>query len=851
MHNPVNGHYSVIEMYSASNTLIKNFRITDGKGTWIGGNDGPNGDNYCGGGIYMNRWNWQNDENPFTPQLENLIIEGNSAGYGGGIFSRRAAPKIINCIIQNNSSTSEEYGWNGVDGGGLYFMQSPNNEWTEIRNTKILSNTAHRAGGVKFLQNGDKILIENVLVSGNHSETGPGGIYSFDSKISMINSTVADNHTDHSEYPGGVYASNYGKANIVNSIISQNVPFNLGVGSNDNNLDTVYVSHSLVTGGQSNVATMGVGILDWVAGNIDAVVDFDDDYSLLGYSLGIGSGSQSGRVGGWVYSAPTIDINGSLRPNPAGSEPDMGAFESPLGIAEYRFVVDSVYFVHGDTALLQIRNISVSPLDSIELKISGFQGYLDFVDIVMDSSTSFGANGWVASYNNTDTLLINASAGSAPISSSGILFKLRLAIPSTLESQFLPITITDFTGNADYTALSVESGGVQVVWGPTVGFATSTTIGDYPLTVSFTDTSVNGTFPIESWSWSFGNDSTSNDQNPEYTYLYPGMYDIELRVEDEFGLADSITYQDLIEIDIVYGDVSFNTNVQAYDATIILRHVVGLETLDSLQLEVGDVSLDLTISALDASYVLQYVVGLIDDLPFLPIQTQISTGDLTMEDMGAVPGMTIDIPIHISNDQNIQGLMGTLNYDPAMLSLDTLIFSDYLDGYLVEYNEINPGEVIVAASGNNPNAQSGLLANVNFEVLEGFTDETTVSITNVRLNEQEPVEVSTEMTISYVLGIDDAAIPDVYALHQNYPNPFNPITRINYDLPEDALVNITIYDMMGRQVKTLINSEQTAGYRTIRWNGTNYLGQTVSAGLYMYVIQAGDYRKTRKMVLLK
>jgi hypothetical protein len=213
--------------------------------------------------------------------------------------------------------------------------------------------------------------------------------------------------------------------------------------------------------------------------------------------------------------------------------------------------------------------------------------------------------------------------------------------------------------------------------------------------------------------------------------------------------------------------------------------------------------------------------------------------------------MTIDIPIHISNDQNIQGLMGTLNYDPAMLSLDTLIFSDYLDDYLIEYNEINPGEVIVAASGNNPNAQSGLLANVNFEVLEGFTDETTVSITNVRLNEQEPVEVSTEMTISYVLGIDGAAIPDVYALHQNYPNPFNPITRINYDLPEDALVNITIYDMMGRQVKTLINSEQSAGYRTIRWNGTNYLGQTVSAGLYMYVIQAGDYRKTRKMVLLK
>jgi len=64
-------------------------------------------------------------------------------------------------------------------------------------------------------------------------------------------------------------------------------------------------------------------------------------------------------------------------------------------------------------------------------------------------------------------------------------------------------------------------------------------------------------------------------------------------------------------------------------------------------------------------------------------------------------------------------------------------------------------------------------------------------------------------------------------------------------------VNITIYDMMGRQVKTLINSEQSAGYRTIRWNATNHIGQPVSAGLYLYVIQAGDYRQTKKMVFLK
>ena len=105
--------------------------------------------------------------------------------------------------------------------------------------------------------------------------------------------------------------------------------------------------------------------------------------------------------------------------------------------------------------------------------------------------------------------------------------------------------------------------------------------------------------------------------------------------------------------------------------------------------------------------------------------------------------------------------------------------------------------------------------------------------------------------INFHLGIDGVSIPDVYALHQNYPNPFNPTTQIKYDLPEDAMVSITIYDLMGRQVKTLVNSSQTAGYRSIQWNATNNEGQPVSAGLYLYTIQAGKFRQTKKMVLLK
>jgi len=102
-----------------------------------------------------------------------------------------------------------------------------------------------------------------------------------------------------------------------------------------------------------------------------------------------------------------------------------------------------------------------------------------------------------------------------------------------------------------------------------------------------------------------------------------------------------------------------------------------------------------------------------------------------------------------------------------------------------------------------------------------------------------------------VLSIDEEAIPEVFALHQNYPNPFNPTTQIKYDLPEDAMVSITIYDIMGRSIKSLVNSNQSAGYRSIQWDATNNLGEPVSAGMYIYTIQAGEFRQTKKMVLLK
>ncbi len=97
----------------------------------------------------------------------------------------------------------------------------------------------------------------------------------------------------------------------------------------------------------------------------------------------------------------------------------------------------------------------------------------------------------------------------------------------------------------------------------------------------------------------------------------------------------------------------------------------------------------------------------------------------------------------------------------------------------------------------------------------------------------------------------ETADPGVFVLHQNYPNPFNPITTLSYILPEKSYVNITIYDMLGREVKKLVSGELVSGYHKAIWDATNDDGNPVSAGVYLCQIEAGEFVQTRKMLLLK
>ena len=90
-----------------------------------------------------------------------------------------------------------------------------------------------------------------------------------------------------------------------------------------------------------------------------------------------------------------------------------------------------------------------------------------------------------------------------------------------------------------------------------------------------------------------------------------------------------------------------------------------------------------------------------------------------------------------------------------------------------------------------------------------------------------------------------------FALYQNYPNPFNPITTIRYDVPQVEHVRLIVYNLLGREVVTLVDKQKEAGRYSVLWNGTNKFGQPLSSGVYIYRIVSPSFTKTHKLVLLK
>ena len=289
-----------------------------------------------------------------TAFLCGFTITNGDGGYGGGGISISGSPLIEDCIIQNNSATR---------GGGIYVAGSPT-----IKNNTIQNNSVTIAGG-GIISYGGEMVIQNNLISQNHSDVYGGGIHiEFSGFIEITNNLISANSSQcggaicfNAENAGGIIKNNLvieniaeylhsdfsyltGNHELINNTFAYNVVDSIGMGFGSrcnavliNNIIWENADEEIKVYPETNVDVRYCDVQGgWEGeGNIDSDPLFvnpdEEDFHLQDTSPCIGAGIDEIEINGTWYYAPLFDIEGNPRPDPAGSMPDMGAYENPLG----------------------------------------------------------------------------------------------------------------------------------------------------------------------------------------------------------------------------------------------------------------------------------------------------------------------------------------------------------------------------------------------------------------------------------------------------------------------------------------------------------------------------------------
>lgn len=282
------------------------------------------------------------------------------------------------------------------------------------------------------------------------------------------------------------------------------------------------------------------------------------------------------------------------------------------------------------------------------------------------------------------------------------------------------------------------------------------------------------------------------------------------------------------------GDVTGDVTVSPEDATLVLQHTVKLEGVFPL-MELDSTAADVTgngdISAFDASWILQKTVGLRDNLgcislPLKEDQQPVSASWLLAETSESNSLVQLDLS---KNEMEIYAIQMEVELTEGALFAGiknlpknwNLITNRSSDKTLISLYGVAPLELEV----------------LDLEMDIRNTQSVPKIKANLVLNERVVPELN-----ELVIG----DVPSEFGLNQNYPNPFNPSTNISYTLPEKSDVELSIFNMLGQKVATLVNQSQDAGTYSINWNAGS-----VSSGVYIYQLRAGGNTFTKRMMLIK
>ena len=221
------------------------------------------------------------------------------------------------------------------------------------------------------------------------------------------------------------------------------------------------------------------------------------------------------------------------------------------------------------------------------------------------------------------------------------------------------------------------------------------------------------------------------------------------------------------------------------------------------------------------------------------------------------------VDIQITDVTNLFGIAFELLYtnkefiDSVYTETGHFMGSDVLFYSIIEKEEGRVSIGITRKAGQGGVSGDGVVAKVFLKALSSTPDGTEIVLTIQNISavdpQGNPISFITEpeTLITEVQANAYSAIPEIFFISQNYPNPFNSQTIIQYQLPKRSRVTIKIFNLLGQEIETLVDEEKEPGYYTATWDGRDSTGREVASGIYLYQIKAGNFTKTRKMLLLR
>jgi methionine-rich copper-binding protein CopC len=236
---------------------------------------------------------------------------------------------------------------------------------------------------------------------------------------------------------------------------------------------------------------------------------------------------------------------------------------------------------------------------------------------------------------------------------------------------------------------------------------------------------------------------------------------------------------------------------------------------------------------------------------------------------------TVVIPLIVTNDDGVSAIDIPLTFSEGVTLKEVTFENTRVEHFDLKVSNIKNEQHsvvigLIAQVGPTTKdvlaAGEGAVANLVFEISDPTVREITLTenqalrghdlvyIYNTRSNPGQIAfdEARPEFAgVTVALAGVAAPLPTEFALDQNYPNPFNPSTEIGLALPVSSEVELSVFNVLGQKVATLVEGEMPAGYHTVTWNGTSSDGSQVASGIYFYRITTEQFTTSKKMMLLK